>query len=111
VELNHKKSGNRRAETNRSYQSSLLVKDHSERHANQIIEAAMTHFELTEEQLRTPKQGDLTRAAIATRAFKETTVSQSWIARQLGISSAPAVCQQIRRYKMLPPKIKKWKNV
>ena len=82
----------------------------------EILETAMTHFQLTAEQLQMHKRGDLTRAAIATRLFKETTVSQSWIAKRLGIKSAPAVCQQIRRYQLiptqkLPPKIRKWRNV
>ena len=75
----------------------------------------MKHFGLSEEELKTPVRGDLTRAAIAARIFRETTVSQQWIADQLGMKSAPNVCQQIRRFRNLedkmPKKLQQWDKI
>lgn len=100
---------------NRTYQSGPMMKDHSETHARRIIAAAQKHYQLTGEELKVQVRGDLTRASIAARIFYETTVSQQWIADQLGMKSAPNVCQQIRRYRndesQLPLKVKRWKKV
>jgi hypothetical protein len=116
LEFQGERSAGKRSQTNRTYQSSALLKDHSKRQANEILRQAMIHFKLSEHELKTQIRGDKTRAAIATRVFKETTVSQSWIADNLGMKSAPAVCQQIRRFqttpgKKLPSKIRKWMKV
>ena len=71
---------------------------------------------MTKEQLKSPMRGDHTRAAIAYRLYKETTVSQEWIAEALGMRSAPNVCQQIRKFRLIEelkwePKIRKWMKV
>lgn len=81
-----------------------------------FLEAAKMHFGLDDEQLRQQRRGDFTRAAIASRLFRETTVSQNWIAEAPGMKSAPNVCQQIKRLEQppldeLPKKIRRWKNV
>ena len=104
-----------RATPNRTYLSGPMLKDHAERQAARIVGAAMKHFGLSEEELKTPVRGDLTRAAIASRIFRETTVSQQWIADQLGMKSAPNVCQQIRRFRnfedKMPKKLQQWDKV
>ena len=101
---------------NRTYRSSATMRDRSEKRAELILLAAEGHFGRSRAKLRTPVRGDLTRAAIALRIFEETTMSQGWIAEELGMKSAPNVCQQIRRLrgideKSLPKQIKEWKTV
>ncbi len=105
-----------RSGRNRTYQSSKLVKDHGERSAIAILESAAAHFRMPKEQLRTLLRCDHTRAAVAYRLYKETTVSQEWIAEALGMRSAPNVCQQIRKFRLIEelkrePKIRKWMKV
>gem|GEM_PF-2737830 len=105
-----------RSGRNRTYQSSKLVKGHGERSAIAILESAAAHFRMTREQLKSPVRGDHTRAAVAYRLCKETTVSQDWIAEALGTRSAPNVCQQIRKFRInqdskLHPEIRKWMKV
>ncbi|MDF1816698.1 MAG: hypothetical protein P1V20_31130 [Verrucomicrobiales bacterium] len=100
---------------NRTYRSGPMLKDHAENQAMLIMQAGMKHFGLSEEALVTPLRGDITQAAIAARIFRETTVSQQWIAEQLGMKSAPNVSQQNRRFRKfgnkLPKNIKKWQKI
>lgn len=80
------------------------------------MKLALNHFGVREDQIRLTVRSDLTRAAIADRIFRETTVSQEWIALKLGMKSAPKVCQKIRRFRKVPKNelsglIKKWTKV
>ena len=100
----------------RTYQSSPLAKDHALMQAEEILKRARKHFRLSAEELVQPLRGDLTRAAIADRIFRETTVSQKWIAEMLGMKSVANVCQQIRRFRRtddgeLSSSIKRWTKI
>ncbi|MEM9281503.1 MAG: transposase [Verrucomicrobiota bacterium] len=113
LEGGDRSQGKTRSGQNRTYQSSELIKDHGEKRAGEILLAALNHFRLNREELKRTIRGDFTRAAIASRLFRETTMSQDWIAEQLGMKSAANVCQQIRKYSMvptrdLPVKLRKW---
>lgn len=98
---------------NRTYAASDMMRDRSERRAERILSEARRHFGKTEAELSRPVRGDLSRAAVATRLFEETTVSQAWISEKLGMKSAPNVCQQIRQFRRtdkrkLSSKVKEW---
>ena len=55
-----------------------------------------------ETELKTPKRSDLRRAAIAWAIWKQSSVSQEWIAEKLGMKSRQNVSQRIRRFDKLP---------
>lgn len=94
--------GKIRSGRNRIYQSSNLVKDHGERRAEEILGTAQRHFKLSREELRIPERGDLTRAAIAARLFRETTMSRDRIAETLDLKRAAHVSRQIRKHSLAP---------
>ena len=101
---------------NRVYQSGSLLKDYAENSARAILKTAREHFGLSAADLKKPVRGDCTRAAIATRLHKETTMSQSWIAEQLGMKSAANVSRQIQVFRSkqkrsLPKKIREWMKI
>jgi len=101
---------------NRVHRSSGLLKDHAESTANAILVSASNHFGMTLDDLKIPVRGDLTRAAIATRIHKNTTIAQGWIAREFGMKSAANVSRQIhviskKGKNELPAKVRKWMRI
>ncbi|MDF2378571.1 MAG: transposase, partial [Verrucomicrobiales bacterium] len=101
---------------NRDDRSSGLLKDHGIRDAERLIEEACEHYGISIAELRRKRRGDWTRASVAWRIWKETTVSQSWIADRLNLSSSANASQTIRRFdavkeKELPTLIRKWKQL
>jgi hypothetical protein len=101
---------------NRDDRSSGLLKDHGIRDAENLIEEACEHYRISISELRRKRRGDWTRASVAWRIWKETTVSQSWIADRLNLSSSANASQTIRRFdavkeKELPALIRKWKQL
>ena len=70
----------------------------------------MKHFGLSEEDLKKPVRGDLTRAVIAARIFRETTESQQWIADQLGMKSAQMFANKFGDSEILETKCQKNSN-
>jgi hypothetical protein len=98
---------------NRVLQSSALVKDHSTRSAEAILKAACVHFEVSREDLKVPVRRDYTRAAIADKIHRETTIAQRWIAEELGMRSAANVSRQIQVFRSiknedLPKPVREW---
>jgi len=61
---------------NRDDRSSPMMRDHGEQEAENILSAACRHFKMTEIELLQPRRGDLTRASVAWRIWRKTTVSQ-----------------------------------
>jgi len=98
------------------YQSGSLVKDHAENSARAIPKAAQERFGQSAAELKQPVRNDYSRAAIATRLHRETTMSQTWIAGQLGMKSAATVSRQIQVFRSkekrkLPKKIHEWMEI
>jgi hypothetical protein len=67
------------------------------------------------EQLGEVRRNDLTREAVAWAIWKETIVSQKWIAETLILKSAANASQQIRRFSKLkdselPKSIRSWRK-
>lgn len=91
-----------------------MVKDHAKKSAEAILLAAVDHFGLDgSSELKQKVRGDLTRVAVATRLFHETTMSQEWIADELAMKSAANVGQQIRKFRQMnsrkmPAKVRQW---
>lgn len=77
------------------------MKDHALRDAEHIIEEACRHYEMVEADLLHPRRGDWKRASIASRIWRETNVTQCWLAERLGLRSPANVSQTIRRFKNL----------
>ncbi|MCG8600224.1 MAG: transposase [Verrucomicrobiales bacterium] len=99
----------------RDYRSSPAIRDHHEKRAEAVIEEAQRHFGKTREELREVIASDWTRAAVAWAIWKETIVSQSWIAEAMNLKSAANASQQIRRFAALPDnelgrEWKRWKQ-
>ncbi len=101
---------------NRSYQSSPQGRDYSEAMAGRVIAKGREWFAIPDdEELSIPSRGDLRRVAIAWAVWETTSVSQEWIAKRLGLRSAPNVSQQLRRFSRLadselPSKVREWKK-
>ena len=83
---------------------SQLQKDHSLHSAQSIIEMACQHFRMKEADLKKSRYGDLIRPAVASCIAEYTVLPQKQIAELLGMKSAANVSQQIRRFRMHPPK-------
>ena len=64
-------------------------------------------------ELKRTERGDLRRVAIAWAIACKTTVSQGWVAEQLGLKTAANVSQRVRRFetmkdKKLSPEMQAW---
>jgi putative transposase len=87
---------------NRTYRSSAMLKDHREGAGKQIIAAALAHYGVSEEDLRSKIRGDLRKVSVAWKIAKTTTLPQAWIADRLNLKSAANASQAIRRFGGLP---------
>ena len=90
--------------TSRNEGMSQLTRDHGEKRAADILEAAKKHFGMTDEELRTTVRGDQRRAALASVLASKTTLDQKRIAELLKMKSAGNVSQQILRLRQTKPK-------
>lgn len=101
----------------RDYAQGLQGRDHAVRSAEAIVAQAKNHFGLENTDLKDDlKRGDRRRAAVAWAIWRQTSVSQSWIAEQTGLSSATNVSQQVRRFNKMPASKlskaeRKWKTI
>jgi hypothetical protein len=82
----------------RDNRSSRFAKDHGLRQAEEILREGLIHFGMSEEQLVKVVRGDLRRAAIASRIWRETTVSQKWLVERFGLKSAANASHVVRRF-------------
>lgn len=99
----------------RNYRSSETMRDHHEKQARRILKEASDFFGKTVPELGEAKRGDWTRAAVGWAIWKETVVTQRWIAEKLNLKSAANASQQIRRFARepeqgLPKRIREWKK-
>ena len=99
----------------RNYRSSETMRDHHEKQAMRIMEEASEFFGKSIPELGRVTRGDWTRAAVGWAIWKETVVTQVWIAEKLNLKSAANASQQIRRFalepeKSLPKRIREWKK-
>lgn len=109
------KLGREGTRKSRDYRSSPAIRDHHGKRAGEVLGEAGEHFSKSKEELRKVVRGDLTRAAVAWAIWKETIVSQQWIADALNLKSAANASQQIRRFAATPEgeleaKIRRWKQ-
>lgn len=106
----------KKSKANRTLRSSEQVQDCAVHDAQGILRSGKTSLGLTDEMIQHPRQlrGDVRRSAIAWAIWTRTSgVTQQWIAEALNLTSAPNVCQQIRRFSALPkaqypPSIRGW---
>ncbi|MCF7734345.1 MAG: hypothetical protein K9N23_21870 [Akkermansiaceae bacterium] len=72
---------------------------HSEEQAKQWLAEGLKAADLIARDLPGLKGSDPRKLAMAERLWKQTTVSQEWIAEKLSMRSAANVSQQLRRFK------------
>jgi putative transposase len=102
--------------SNHDYQSSQLLRDHGTARAMELFDEACSHYKINAQELLQARRGDEKKASLAWRIWRETSVSQSWIADKLSLKTATNVSQVIRRFsqvadKDLPLNVKKWKQM
>lgn len=105
-----------RRRRNRDDRSSGMMKDHGVRDAERIIGEACRHYGMEEAELIRPRRGDRKRASVASRIWRETNVTQGWLAERLGLRTPANVSQTIRRFESLTPnqlgrKVRKWRDM
>lgn len=101
---------------NRNYRGSELQQDHSRRTAKRIIEEALKHYGMTDQELSTMIRGDCRRASVAWAIARHTTLSRGWIAKRLKLKNAANASLVIRRFvkspdRTLPPTVRQWKKL
>jgi hypothetical protein len=99
----------------RNYQSSATLQDWNIEPAKEILQAGESHYGEPLKDLIANCHSDWTRTSIAWAVWKETSVSQAWLADHLNMKSAANSSQQIRRFakvaeKGLSVRIRKWKK-
>ena len=82
----------------RDNRSSRFAKDYGLRQAEGILREGLKHFGMSEEQLVKVVRGDMRRAAIAWRIWRETTVPQKWLVERFGLKSAANASHVVRRF-------------
>jgi len=100
----------------RQVQSSPMAKDQAVREAERIVAEACAHYGVDEEELRRTRRGSQVKPSVAWRIWRETTVSQGWLAERLHLKTSANVSQQIRRFdgmdeKTLPKPVRAWKKL
>ena len=101
----------------RAYRSATVRKAHDEAQAEQWLTEGLERLELSLTGFQKLKGTDARKAALAELLWKRTVVSQEWLAKKLGMSSAANVSQVLGRLKSataknhrppLEPKFSKW---
>tara|TARA_R110000850_G_scaffold16224_3_gene50848 strand:+ start:74 stop:1132 length:1059 start_codon:yes stop_codon:yes gene_type:complete len=85
----------------RNDRSTPMGRDHHLAAAEQIIEMACQHFGMKEEALFERRYGDRTRAAIAWKVWRHTSVPNQWIAERMNLGSPANVSQAVRRFEQV----------
>ena len=81
----------------RSSRSSLESKAHDARTAELLVKAGLKRAGLAEAALGAMPGSDPRKVRIAQEVWRQTSVSQQWIAQRLKMRSAANVSQQLRR--------------
>ena len=81
----------------RGYRTEVHVRRHSEREAQRWLEEGLTAAGLRRAELERLPGSDPRKVLIAERLWRETVVSQGWLAEKLRMKSAANVSQQVRR--------------
>jgi putative transposase len=103
-----------RRDRNRIYRSSLERQAHDIGRAEQLLEQGLRTAGIKPKQLARLPGADARKVAIAGVIWKETVVSQKWLAERLSMKSAANVSQQLRRggvkarQSELPQSLRKW---
>jgi REP element-mobilizing transposase RayT len=84
-------------ERHRGYKASLEKKAHDAARAEELLREGLRAARLGAEQARRLPGSEARKVEIARIIWQMTTVSQSWLAKQLGMGSAANVSQQLRR--------------
>lgn len=98
----------------RSYRRSAQSLAHGEQQAEQWVGEGLKIAGVDALELDSLVGSDARKVALAKLAWENTTVSQYWIAKRLGMGSAANVSQALRRFswrdleKKLPPKLSKF---
>jgi REP element-mobilizing transposase RayT len=98
----------------RGYRASLEAKAHDLRRAEEILAAGLEAAGLGAEEIRRLPGSDVRKVSVARAIWESTTVSQSWLAEHLGMSSAANVSQLLCRARhgsleaRLPPALRRW---
>jgi putative transposase len=85
----------------RTYRSAAARRSHDKAQAEQWVAGGITAMALGLDEMKALPGSDARKVALARLLWERTTVSQVWIAEQLGMGSAANVSQQIRRDRTL----------
>ena len=87
----------KKAPQSRAYANNALVQEHSERQAEAWLRAGLKAAGLKSAELERVKGSDVRKVLLADLLWRQTVVSQEWLAEKLRMKSAPNVSQQLRR--------------
>ncbi len=87
-----------RKRSSRAYRKTPQVAAHGEEQAKRWLADGLKAAGLMAKDLSALKGSDLRKLALAELLWKQTTVSQEWIAEKLSMRSAANVSQQLRRF-------------
>ena len=87
----------KKAPQSRAYAKNALVQEHSERQAKAWLRAGLKAAGLKGAELERVKGADVRKVLLADLLWRQTVVSQEWLAEKLRMKSAPNVSQQLRR--------------
>jgi putative transposase len=90
-----------RAIRNRTYRSGGLQKSHDVQAAERLVREGLKESGLRETDLAHLPGSEPRKIRIAQKVWRQTSVSQGWIAKRLQMRSAANVSQQLRRYEKL----------
>ena len=95
----------RRTGGNRGYRASLEKKAHDAARAEDLLRAGLRAARLGAEEAQRLPGSEARKVQIARIIWQMTTVSQSWLAKRLGMGSAANVSQQLRRRTAAAPPV------
>jgi REP-associated tyrosine transposase len=93
-------------ERHRGYRASLENKAHDAARAEALLREGLRAAQLGAEEARSLPGSEARKVEIARTIWQMTTVSQSWLAKHLGMGSAANVSQQLRRRAAAAPRAK-----
>jgi len=85
------------APESRAYQKHALMREHGERQAAALLARGLKAAGLTKDTLGKVKGSDPRKVLLADLLWRQTVMSQPWLAERLAMKSAANVSQQIRR--------------
>ncbi len=87
-----------KAVRNRTYRGGAIQKTHDVQAAERLVREGLKESGLREKDLAHLPGSDARKLKIAQKVWRQTSVSQGWIAERLQMRSAANVSQQLRRY-------------